>query len=750
MDRAELERLEAEWAMVFHQTGRMPAEDLQAVVAPGFEWLGRMAAEEREQAEFEAMVERLERALDGRRPAVEVERMLAALRDSGRSAPEGIVARAHAWIESERDRTRRRHRIVLVSSLAAAAVVLSAGALAVSAYSRLQSQRSAAASLAKAIESGDANAARRLAEEIAANPDLATAEIAALRARTEELGKNWDAERVALAAVLDGLETELSSKPGRARLAQIESELAAAKSRARIEQESRRVETLAQRHADCVIARDEADSRIADEALASVDAALADWPLPDRWKAAEQIDPDRWGAYAAVLERIQSLVEQKLGEVAGATVQESRLKLRLDGLASRLGEAQSRRAEVVAARQSLGDKEVGRSVTTETDLIERLDRLVAEHGATLQRMGLLRAYESSQRCAEPWRAIGAWRDEVLPKVELSLKSPTSPEFAESALRAVQDHLAGHPASPHRASAETLLRRLDPSAAAPLWNAGRVSAALSDFFYSGLEEVPLRGNDRYFYRRVAGNIPNPLQRAVENLDDLPMQPERLNPMLLDPGDEITGTIRPCAVSDLWKSAERESSIAADDAVQTVLLALLEKLRSGGTGDSLLRLRALRDATAILQQSGHMPEGAAKLVDPWMQQCSIKWSNALDVDWPLAAYRPPANASALRREADGAIRAFPSLLPLVEQARLERERLRAGLQALVPAGVLLPAPDGSAERSLGEGGVSDARVVIVVPDGSKWRFAEVPVIDGRLVRQATGIPDGPILVFRRFGK
>lgn len=750
MDRAELERLEAAWATVSHDTGHMPPEELQAVVAPGFEWLGRVAAEEREQADFTALVERLERALDDGRPAVEIERALSALRDSGRSAPEGVVARANARIGAERDQTRRRHRLVLVSSLAAAAVLLAAGSLAVSAYSRAQARRGAAATLTAAIEAGDALTARRIAEEIGADPNLATAELAALRARSEELGRRWDEERLALASVLDGLEAALASDPGRARLAQLESELTDAKGRARLDEESRRIERLTQQHADRAMVLDELDARTADDAIARIDAALAEWPLPDRWKPSEQIDPDRWRAYAAVLERMQSLLEGSLREVAGAALQESRLKLRLEGIAGRLGEAQSRQVEVVAARQSLSDKEVGRGVTTEADLILRLDRLVLEHGATLQRMGLLRAYESSQRCAEAWRAIAAWRDEVLPRVELWLKSPASTEFADAALRSVQDHLAGHPASPHRASAEMLVRRLDPSSAVPLWSANRVSAALSDFFYSGLEEVPLRGSERFFYRRAAGSVPNLRQRAVENLEDLQMQPERLNGMLLDPGDEIAGTTRPCAVSDAWMSAERAASVAEEDAVQPLLLALLEKLRGGGPGDPVLRLRALRDATMILQQSGHSPNGASKLLEPWMQQCSIQWSSVLEVDWPLAAYRPPANASALRREADAAIRSFPSLLPLVDQARIERERLRAGMQAIAPIGVLLPADGVSADRVLGDGGLSDPVVVMVVSDGPKWRLSEFAVIDGRIVKQATGLPEGPVLVFRRVGK
>ena len=79
MDRAELERLEAAWAQVYHETGRMPDESVQASVASAFEWLSRVAAEERAQAEFDAQVDQLERMLDGRASLADIERQLAIL-----------------------------------------------------------------------------------------------------------------------------------------------------------------------------------------------------------------------------------------------------------------------------------------------------------------------------------------------------------------------------------------------------------------------------------------------------------------------------------------------------------------------------------------------------------------------------------------------------------------------------------------------------------------------------------------------
>ncbi len=749
MDRDALERLEAAWAAVFHETGRMPSEDLQAVVAPGFAWLGTAAEEDRRQSEFDGMVERLERALDGRQPVAEVERLLAALRDSGRSAPEGVVARAHAWIDAERDRARRRHRVILVASLAAAAAVLAAGWMAVAVYSRTVARDSAYAVLLKAVEAGDAPVARDLAAEVRANPELASAEMSALLARTDELGRNWDVERTQLAAELDALERELARAATRKRLAEIATAITAATPRARLEAESQRIALIERLHAERLVERDGVDTRTTDAALSAVDNMLADWPLPDRWKPAELLDLGRWSAYATALERAKGAIERTLLDIAGADVQESRLRLRMEGVGNRLKEAQSRREELATALAALDDRKIGASVSVESDLIERLDAVLAERGGTLQRMGLLGGFEASQRSGPAWRSVQAWRDEVHPRIEFALKDPGDTTAAAAALAALQDFLARHPDSPYRQSADNLIRRVDPASAVPLWTAERVHGALVDHFYADIEEVPLRGTDAFFYRRLAPDARNPMQRAIENLDDLRTQPRELNSMLLRPGEQIAGTTRPCAVSVLWVAIEREAAAADHLSVQGVLLGLLERLRTGTDGDPLLRARALRDAAVVLKQSGHAPAEALQPLDAWFAQCSTQWADALTVDWAKAAYEVPGNIRALRRDAESLIRAFPALPAIADAAREERERMRSEIRPLAPIGVLLPAASGVTVRRLGEDR-PDGSVVVVVREGPRWRFVEASLVGGGIALPIAGLPDGPVLVFRRVGR
>ncbi len=753
MDRARLQELEAAWAEVYHETGRMPPEELQRVVAPAFEWLGRMAEDDRVQQEFDGMVVELDRALDARRPAVEIERLLAGLRDSGRSAPEGVVARAQAWIESERSRNRRRHRIALVGSMAAAAVVVSAGALAISAYTRHQERQSAFAALDALVQAGDAPEAVELAERIRSRPELATTEMEALLVRVSELDARWKQTRTELAAEKAAVAEALGRSPGRAQLAELGKRIEAAQGRAKLEEEQTAFASLLQQHADLVIALDADNARRADEVLRAVEEVVREWPLPDRWSAAEQIDPQRWSEYRGALERAKGLLERGSADVAGATVQEDRLRLRGEALAERMKEAKSRSDDLSEALAELSRERIGAPVSEESDMIVRLASALTKRGATLERMGLRGAYESAQSCGPAWSAVQHWRDSAFPVVVLALRDPQDARAAQGAVDALRAHLEAHPNSPHRASADTLIRRFDATNAAPLWTAERTRGALADNYYAELEEVPIRGGDRYFYRRISAEARGPMQRAIENLGDLSMEPARLNSMLLSPGEQIEGVTRPSLVSDLWTAAERALSVATVSP-QPVLLELVARLKSVQGGDLLFRARALRDAAIVLKQSGHMPPEGLAALEAWQARSAVEWAEVLAVDWPRAAYSTPPNVRSLQRAAEAAIRAFPEVSLFVESADRDRNRIEAESTPLAPIGVLLPQERGVRGRAFGDGKstsrTADGPVVLLVREGNAWKFVDASMVGQRIMDCPDGVSAGPVLVFRRIAR
>ena len=749
MDRVELERLEAAWATVFHETGRMPSPDLQAMVSPGFEWLGRAAEDDRRQAEFDGLVERLERALDARRPGVEIERQLAQIMDAGRSAPEGVVGRAHAWIEAERDRTRRRHRVILVAAVAAAAVTVAAGALAVSAYSRTKERESAVAALEALLAKGDSPAARALAGEIRAKPELMVAELAALLSREEQLFTEWNAERASMAALFDAMARQLEQAQARARLVEMAAQIESARARVRTKEEESTLDALSQRHADRMIERDKADGKAAEDVLAEVDRQLRDWPLPERWDPAQLNDPARWAAYLATLETARGALERGRADIAGAEVAESRVKLRQEGIEERITEAKSRREELAAALADLAPARLGAGVSVESDLVARLDGILAKRGATLQRMGALGSFEAAKASAPAWSSIQVWRDEAYPRIELALRNPADPAAAATAIEAMQAFVARFPDTPYRARIEELQRRIDPAAKDPIWMPERVRGALADHFYAGLEEVPLAGGDRFFYRRSSDQDRDPLHRAIENLADVQLNPDRLNALLLKRGEQLAGTVRTCALSASWAQAEAAVASADPSEVQGILLDLLERVRGSAEGDAILRARALRDLAVLLRQGGYVPAAAAAPLEEWLGKCARHWSESLSTDWARAAYDPPSNIRNLRRGCEAAISEFPKLKSIVESASAERDRARAEVRPLAPIGVLLPAESEGAARVLGEAR-DDGPVVLVGRDGLRWRFVEASLVGNRIELTTPGVPAGPVLVFRRIGR
>jgi hypothetical protein len=748
MDRAELERLEAAWAQIYHETGRMPDEAQQAAVAAGFDWLGRVAADERAAAEFDQLVDQLERALDARQPAVEIERQLAALRDSGRSAPDGVIARATSWIESERERARRKHRLVLVGSLAAALVLAGTGYFALAAITRGEQQRDAVAALQAAIDKRDSPAAHALAEQFRAKPELATPELSALIAREETLLAEWNTERATLQRATASLDAELAAPVARPRLKPIADEIARARAMARLKEEIAAIDALAAHHADREIERNAADAKIANDAMAAIDASLAAWPTPDRWTAPQQLDLVRWEEYAAALARAKGSVDRTLLDVTGAADEEARLKLKADGIDARISEAKTRRQELVVALGELSPRKIGAGVSSETVFIERLEALLATQGASLQRMGLLDTVERARDCGPAWRSIQAWRDEVRPRLDLAIGKQQGPDADAdaAALQALQGFLASYPDTPYKPRVEELLRRLDPNAAQPIWSSERVRTALSEFFYADLEEVPMRGGDRMYYRRHSDADRDPLHRAVEDLADLKMNPDRLNAKLLKPGEQLGGPVRRSAVSVAWADSIGALDAAAIDETQAQLLALIERLRGGVDGDALFRLRALRDAAEILVQSGHAPAGAVKPIEEWTARTRRTCTGVLNLDWLRAAFDPAADARDLRRRAADAVADFPSLKQIESSAKLDRERAVAELKPLAPIGVLLPAEPGAADRAMGDK-QPDGPAVVIARDAGAWKFVDITVQNSRVAGKTAGLPSGPVLVFRR---
>ena len=77
-----------------------------------------------------------------------------------------------------------------------------------------------------------------------------------------------------------------------------------------------------------------------------------------------------------------------------------------------------------------------------------------------------------------------------------------------------------------------------------------------------------------------------------------------------------------------------------------------------------------------------------------------------------------------------------------------RAKEEIRTLAPIGVLMPIVLDQTSRALGES-CPDGPVVLVGRVSNQWKFIETVVKQNRIDANIPGIPEGPILVFRRTG-
>ena len=744
MDRAELLRLEEAWAKTNQETGRMPDAALAASVAPAFAWLTNLENEERARAAFEGEVERLELMLNEARPSVEIERQVAVLRDARRDAPAGLIERALAFVEAERERLRRRHRLFMLAAASIAVVLGVVGTMVVRATSESRARARELAALTAAIDGGEAEKARGIAGEIRARGGEPDAAVSAELARADTLVRTREARTADIKRLVADLSAELDREPARARALAMKDALAAARADAD-EPERIALDGLERRRIDRMGALDQEADRASRAAAEAADAAIKPWKLPSAWTDAAQVDPQEWSRYLVALDATRRALEAAQAAAAGFDTGVSRLSLKLESVDARIAEANSRAETLAAALRELDPARLCAPVTVEADFEKRLADALANHGAILARQQRLGDFEAIRDTAPAWQAIQAWRDDHRPKlaalIGARLDGEVSPDQHARVLEILNDFLAKHPASPFGDAVKGLAARFDPTRAASIWTAERVAEQLAAARLAELEEVPLV-DGRRFYRRPAGGV-DPRNRAVENLGDLMADPDKLDSILSVKREEMTGKPAPNEVSVAWAAALARLQGAAVSDVRPVLLDLLVAI-AASKSDPLLKLRALREASDILEQGGQTPVVLVEPLKAWRGMLATSAKSAVVADWARAGYEPEVNFRDARREAAGAVERFPNLATVLAESRAEQARAAGILQALVPWGVVEPAVDGaprvvSARRDSG-------RFFFVAKSAAGFELTELAIKDGAVVGP-TQLPKGPILVFRR---
>jgi hypothetical protein len=755
MDRADLVRLEAAWAAVHQETGRMPAEELAQLVAPAFAWLTRVEGEERQQQAFDEEVEKLSQLLDARRGVAEIEAQVAVLRDGARAAPEGLLERAAGYVDAEREAVRRRHRLVMASSVLSAVALVAIGVVALRFHAAQRDREALLRALEVSIAAKDAGRLSSLVEEVRSTVGEPTPEIAAALKEADRIVSARARRTEEIRALVVATERELAETLDRARLNVLKTMLATALADAEDADRAdvQRVEALRVKALEAI---DAAAAEAAAGALAEADRLLLPWPLPDAWKDEGQVDEARWSEYIGVLELVDRKLSSALAAVDGHESSASRIGLRRDEIAKRSTEASSRIDALRAALKDLADERLLAPFSSEQQFIGRIEMALKSHGPVLARRGEARAFEESMACADGYRAMESWRIKVRPSLVAmlgpALSDRPSPEVALQASNAIRAFLTEHPAIPMRVALERLANDIDPNAGAVLWSAQRVEVGLASERLAGIEEVPLT-KGRRFYRRpsTAVDVPasqkNPLTRALKNLSYLSEDPERLSSILEVSSSEIQGKPFANPVSLAWARAERKLRESQSHEVLPILVNLLEGIEMAKESDVLLRFRALRDAAGILMQSGHATGKFGETLRAWQSECREQAPDALTADWLAAGYdSETVNWRKQRSQAEMAIASFPRLETIRDEFIRESRRIADSLAELVPIGIVAAAGEDRGTRTARISG--DARELFVLTRSSGgWSIDAIEVSQGRLVKAPDGIPAGPLLIYRR---
>jgi predicted negative regulator of RcsB-dependent stress response len=747
MDREELVRLEADWAKTNLETGRMPDPTLAETVQPAFRWLNNLEVEERERAAHDAEIARLEQMLATDASIEEIERQGDALRRSRRGAPDDLLHRADTVVSMKRAAARRRRQI-MVASIVCGVILIGIGTLLAVRMTQASEQRGQQiAALDAAVEAKRLDEVERIAAELRASGLDSNSAVTAALERADAFVQGQaklasDAKRA-----LASIEAELGQSEDRTRIVAMKDKIGLARANADKEDQEK-FDELERRRVDRLRTLDQQADASSSAALEKARQSLQPWKPIAAWTGAAQTDPGELKRY---MEALQATREQlaSIGRNAGGPESKSTaLQAEMTTIDGQIEVVRGRLDALSAALQDLDPARLCTPVVNEAEFIARLDAVMSKHGEVLSRSGRLPVYEEAVRATSAWKAIQAWREEFQPQLAAFLGPGLDGEPPASAeaqvVQVINAYLARHPASPYAKPLKAIESRYASNRTADLWPLERVSEQLDAARLADLEQVPLRSGG-WFYRRPQAGV-DPRNRAVENLKDLLGKPEQLDSILSVKPDDITGKPVPNEVSLVWAESMRRIANGSSASVGNELVKLLATT-AGSSSDVLLRLRALRDASELLANSGYMPGPLAQPLNAWRESLDSSAKNALVADWLRAGFEPEINFRAARIEATKAISRFPDVQRLLADAAKKQSEAALRLRPAAPWGVVEPQPNKSAPRAV-IGRSEPGRFQAILRTGAEWELIEVTV-EGGMVTHTAGLFEGPILLFKPSG-
>lgn len=420
MDRAALLALEAEWAVVQHETGRLPTPELEAEVKTAFEWLAKVTADERADAAWHERIAAFEAFLDQRPELPEVEAKLEEMLSSGERLPAQTITRVESMRRSHhRRRTRNRALVTLATLAALIGIVL--GTRSVLAWrAETQDRKARATELARLLEVGKSGVAR--AHEVAESLRPARpgeAGVANLIDKTERLWLTREADLAAAEGVRAAAAAALAKAdrqhPDRSTLLAQKGRVSEAAALLREYGEKDRAAAVASLETELLQVIDHLDekqlARIARAKRDVLDFRDRFPPLADL-PPASKIDRDRLGTYIDA----RTQLSQRLGEAKHDLLGAPGAVAEIDGLLAQVdawgSEVSAHLGKLLEAEDAIAPSTLEGLSHSEEQFINHLSQTLATHGDMLSWMGKRDGIEQALGFANWWRSLQTWRGDL--------------------------------------------------------------------------------------------------------------------------------------------------------------------------------------------------------------------------------------------------------------------------------------------------------------------------------------------------
>jgi ABC-type transporter Mla subunit MlaD len=531
MNREELLKLEAEWAIVSHETGRMPSPDLEAEVKAAFDWLHRLAEDDRDTAAWESRVRDFEAFLASDPSLAEIDSKWAEFEAEGTPLPEELVARINERRRRVATRTLQRRLLIGAGTLVTLVAVTLGVVWFVQAQARRADRGARTQQLAHLLEKGrpSLNEAHELAEAL--RPlQPGERELDGYLDREAKLWAARENDRRSIAQAIAEVDRYLKTRSADAKdplkLGSLKSSLSYPATLAKDYGFSEEATALAERTVELSGLLEELNATI-QEMLGKLKERVANFdrttPPIGQWGNESLCRPESLNAYIRSVDNLVGEVNEAKAAMESLPGADEDLKRLLTHLAEHRDTAEKQLVEVRATITALSPEAFADAAESESGFIKHVKDLLESHRTTLDRMSRRAGLEHSLVYAPWWESIETWRLTAGPRVKHLISGVGAQGETDVALlevaKTIDGFLGAYPGTPYEDGLGQLRIATLNSAALGAPNPRQLQVSMIEFLVYPLRAVPLVRLSETFAMKAF----NETQYHFDQLDDLRSNP-----------------------------------------------------------------------------------------------------------------------------------------------------------------------------------------------------------------------------------